>query len=91
MPHISTEAVQWLLSGRKSGCWGRVPRLAEKDHCEPLFAWYDFRAAQLFENQLYSGNLRIGGAAAHPKIENPVIPKSLRHAWQNFNRPDQIH
>lgn len=90
MPHISTEAVQWLLSGRKIGCWGRVPRLAEKDHCEPLFAWYDFRAVQLFENQLYSGNLRIGGAAAHPKIENPVIPESLCHAWQNFNSPDQI-
>lgn len=90
MPHISAEAVQWLLSGRKSGCWGRVPRLAVKNHCEPLFAWYDFRAAQLFENQLYHGNLRIGEAASHPKIENPVIPESLCHAWQNFNRPDQI-
>lgn len=90
MPHISTEAVQWLLSGRKSGCWGRVPSLGEKDHREPLFAWYDFRAAHLFENQLYSGNLRIGGAAAHPKIENPVIPESIRYAWQNFNSPEQI-
>ncbi len=90
MPHISTEAVQWLLSGRRPGCWGQVPRLAEKEHCEPLFAWYDLRAAQIFEGQLYSGNLRIGTAAAHPKIDNPSIPASLCHAWQNFNSPDQV-
>jgi molybdopterin-guanine dinucleotide biosynthesis protein A len=90
MPHISTEALQWLLSGRRPGCWGRVPRLAEKEHCEPLFAWYDLRAAQFFERQLYSGNLRIGTAAAHPKIDNPSIPASLCHAWQNFNSPDQL-
>lgn len=90
MPHISTESVQWLLSERRAGAWGKVPRLAETDHCEPLFAWYDFRAAQLFEDQMYKGNLRIGGAAAHPKIENPVVPSSFRYAWQNFNSPDQV-
>jgi molybdopterin-guanine dinucleotide biosynthesis protein A len=90
MPHITPEAIQWLLAGRRAGCWGRVPRLAGDKYCEPLFAWYDFRAAQLFEEQLYGGNLRIGGAASHPKIDNPVIPESLRYGWQNINTPDQL-
>lgn len=90
MPHITPEAIQWLLSDRRAGCWGRVPRLAGRKHCEPLFAWYDFRAAQLFEEQLYQGNLRIGGAASHPKIDNPLIPESLSYGWQNINTPQQL-
>ncbi len=90
MPHITTEAIRWLLSSRRCGCWGRVPRLAGSDHCEPLFAWYDFRAAQIFEEQVYAGNLRIGTAAAHPKIENPQIPEDLQYGWRNINTPDQL-
>ena len=90
MPHITPEAIGWLLSGRRAGCWGRVPRLAENKYCEPLFAWYDFRAAPLFEEQLLEGNMRIGGVASHPKIENPVIPESLRSGWKNINTPDQL-
>ncbi len=90
MPHITPEAIRWLLSGRRAGCWGRIPRLAEKKYCEPLFAWYDFRATQLFEEQLFEGNMRIGGVASHPKIENPVIPEPLRSGWKNINTPDQL-
>ena len=90
MPHITTKAVQWLLADRRAGCWGRVPRLAESQRPEPLFAWYDFRAAQLFEEQSYTGNLRIGAVASHPKIETPVVPELLRGSWQNINTPDQV-
>lgn len=90
MPHITTTAVQWLLSGRCAGCWGRVPRLAEGRRPEPLFAWYDFRAGQLFEEQSSIGNWRIGDVASHPKIENPVVPATLRCGWQNINTPDQL-
>ncbi len=90
MPHITPEAIQWLLSGRRAGCWGRVPRLEGSNHCEPLLACYDFRAGHLFEEQFYNGNLRIGAAAAHPKIENPVIPAVLHSGWQNINTPDEL-
>ncbi|MGB3209529.1 MAG: molybdenum cofactor guanylyltransferase [Desulforhopalus sp.] len=90
MPHITAEAIRWLLSGRRAGCWGRVPRLRGNRHPEPLFAWYDFRASQLFEQQFYEGNLRIGDAALHPKIDNPVIPEPLRYDWQNINTPEQL-
>ena len=90
MPHITTEALQWLLSDRHAGCWGRVPRLVERKRAEPLFAWYDFRAGQIFEEQFYEKNLRIGDAAGHPKIDNPMIPESLRQSWQNINTPEQL-
>jgi len=90
MPHITPEAIHWLLSGRRAGCWGRVPRLAGSKHCEPLFAWYDFRAGHLFEEQHYDGNLRIGAVALHAKIDKPVIPESLHFGWQNINTPDQL-
>ena len=90
MPHISAEAVRWLLAERPAGCWGRVPRLAGSDHGEPLFAWYDVRAVQLFEEQLFTGNLRIGDVAGHPKIDNPVIPEGLQYAFRNVNTPAEL-
>ena len=90
MPHISKEAVHWLLRGRSLGCWGVVPRMPETGYFEPLFAWYDMRAGQLFECQLQEEVLRIGRVAAHQKIANPIIPQSLRDSWKNVNTPEQL-
>jgi molybdopterin-guanine dinucleotide biosynthesis protein A len=90
MPRITPEAVRWLLAGRRAGSWGRVPRLAGSDRCEPLFAWYDFRAGQLFEQQHHDGNLRISEVAGHPKIDKPLIPGPLRSGWQNINTPEEL-
>lgn len=90
MPFISVNALNWLISGRRLGSWGRVPRLVEADYCEPLFAWYDGRAAHLLEEQLLSGNLRIGNIASHMKIDTPRIPEPLRSSWQNVNTPEQL-
>lgn len=90
MPHITADAIQWLLAGRQSGCWGRVPRLAGRKRAEPLFAWYDFRAGQIFEEQLLEKNLRIGDVGCHPKIDKPLIPEPLQQSWQNINTPEQL-
>ena len=90
MPGITAAAVQWLLAERRAGCWGRVPRLPGSDHCEPLFAWYDCRAAQIFEDQLCTGNLRIGEAARHPRIDTPIVPGPLCQAFLNVNTPAEL-
>ena len=90
MPYISTEAVEWLLAHRQPGCWGCAPRKTETGHIEPLFAWYDTRAACLFERQAATGEMRITDVARHPKIMNPVIPGPLQYGWENINTPDQL-
>lgn len=90
MPLISEAAARWLLAGRRPGCWGRVPIAAASDRLEPLFAWYDFRAAHLFEEQLHGGNWRLSEAAAHHRLEHPVIPTGLADAWVNINTPQQL-
>lgn len=90
MPHFSTDAIHWLLMNRHAGCWGVVPQLAGSTRAEPLLAWYDFRAGQIFEEQLVKKNLRISDVAAHPKIDTPLIPENLRQSWQNINTPAQL-
>jgi len=90
MPHISGKAVEWLLEGRYPGSWGLVPRITEDGYHEPLLAWYDMRAGELFEAQLLGGNMRVGQVADHPKIANPIIPVSLRYSWGNVNTPEQL-
>ncbi len=90
MPHVSAEAVSWLLAGRRPGCWGRVPKFAGNERLEPLLAWYDFRSIHLFEEQLYTGNMRIGEAAGDIRIDHPTIPEELCYAWENINTPEQL-
>ena len=90
MPFVSAEAAQWLLSMVKPGCWGNLPRLKDGDFCEPLFAWYDSRAGHLLEEQLLTGNLRVGKIASHHKIDNPLIPDIFASSWQNVNTPEQL-
>lgn len=90
MPQISRQAIKWLMSVRRPGSWGRVPRLADSEFCEPLLAMYDFRAAQLFEEQLVHHRMRVGDVARHFKVDNPIIPESLRSSWQNINTPEQL-
>jgi molybdopterin-guanine dinucleotide biosynthesis protein A len=90
MPHVSAEAVGWLLDDRRPGCWGRVPKFAGNDRLEPLLAWYDFRSIHLFEEQLYTGNMRIGEAAGDIRIDHPTIPEALCSAWENVNTPEQL-
>jgi molybdopterin-guanine dinucleotide biosynthesis protein A len=90
MPHLSAEAVTWLLADRRAGRWGRVARLADNDRLEPLLAWYDFRALQFFEEQVYTGNMRLGEATRHSRIDHPIIPESLRSSWENINTPEQL-
>ena len=90
MPHVSAEAVEWLLGHRRPGCWGCVPRMTEESHFEPLFAWYGTKAACFFERQALTGDMRISDIARHPKIVNPVIPESLQYSWKNVNTPEQL-
>lgn len=90
MPDIREEAVRWLLSRRRPGVWGVVPRLREGGHVEPLLALYEFRCASLFEELASAGCLRLGAVAEDPRIETPLVPESLRSSWRNVNTPEDL-
>lgn len=90
MPHISAEAVRWLLSQRQPGIWGIVPRLQEGGFVEPLLACYEPRCALLFEQLLASGSLRIGQIAGQTKIATPLVPPPLRVSWLNINTHQEL-
>ncbi len=90
MPQLSAEAVQWLLALRRPGCWGLVPRGEGDGRHEPLCAWYDFRAAQLFEELIHGGVWRLAAAASHRRIAHPTIPAAHALAWANVNTPEEL-
>jgi len=90
MPDISSEAVSWLLSQRRPGCWGTVPCLHEDGYVEPLLAHYDYRCGPLFERLLVAGSLRMSLIARQGGIETPLIPPSLRSSWHNINTPEEL-
>lgn len=90
MPDISAEAVNWLLSLRRPGCWGTVPCLHEDGYLEPLLAHYDHRCGPLFEQLLTAGSLRMSLIARHGKIETPLVPATLRSSWRNINTPGEL-
>jgi molybdopterin-guanine dinucleotide biosynthesis protein A len=90
MPDIQEDAVRWLLSRRRPGVWGTVPRLQEDGHVEPLLAHYDFRCAPLFEDLVRTDCLRIGMVAENTRVETPLVPERLRSSWRNVNIAEEL-
>ena len=90
MPHVSREAVDWLLSLRGRGVWAVIPRLGEGRPLEPLLAYYDVRSRPLLERLAASGCFRPAEIARSPKVITPPPPADLAKAWTNVNRPEDL-
>lgn len=90
MPNLSRAAGEWLLSGRRPGLWGRIPRLPGGNKVDPLFAWYDFRALGIFEEMHSQGIRRISRIIERPEIETVSVPAQFADAWINVNTPDEL-
>jgi len=90
MPHLSVEALHWLLATRTPGNWATVPRLAPDAPLEPLLAHYDFRARSLLERQAARGDYRIAGIATCPKVSTPQVPAPLACAWHDVDTRDDL-
>ncbi len=91
MPHITTAALQWLLSARTPGVWGVLPKLSVKAYPEPLLAYYDFRATPLLEKLACSEKPAPNHLSKHEKIISPVPPKHLSNAWRNINTVQELN
>ena len=90
MPHITREAVDWLLSLRRPGVWAVIPRLGEGRPLEPLLAYYDFRVRPLLERLAAAGCFKAAEIARSSKVVTPVPPPELAGAWANVNRPEDL-
>ena len=90
MPDIQRQGLKWLLSMRKPGVWGIVPRHQETGYSEPLLAHYDFRSSQLLEKLLSRGCLRINQICKESKISAPSIPPEFGNCWRNYNHPEDL-
>jgi molybdopterin-guanine dinucleotide biosynthesis protein MobB len=90
MPHLTREAVDWLLSLRRPGVWAVMPRLGEGRPIEPLLAYYDFRSRPLLERLAAAGCFRASEIARSSKVATPAPPAELAKAWANVNRPEDL-
>lgn len=91
MPCLSPGALQWLVSGRRPGCWAIMPKRSQESHVEPLLAHYDPRCHSIFEEIPTFGSQRIGDAARNEKVATPTIPPEFLSAWNNINTPEELH
>ncbi len=90
MPCMSSEALEWLLSKRRPGVWGILPKRENQSKAEPFLAYYDLRARFLLENLAAMGQYSLMECLDHPKIVSPCIPVELSNAWQNVNTVDEF-
>lgn len=90
MPDISVESLRWLIDQRRPGRLAVIPHNPQTGRGEPLYAWYDFRCAPLFDVQAAKGAMRMNSLSHCAGVYNPVIPGDLVRAWRNVNRPEEL-
>jgi molybdopterin-guanine dinucleotide biosynthesis protein A len=90
MPDITVESIRWLIEQRRPGRLAVIPRNPITDRGEPLYGWYDFRCAPLFDQQAGKGEMRMNRLGKCVGVCNPVIPGNLVSAWRNVNRPEEL-
>ena len=90
MPDVSVESIRWLIDQQRPGRLAVIPHNPLTDRGEPLYGWYDFRCAPLFDSQAVKGEMRMNSLAHCAGVYNPVIPGDLASAWRNVNRPEEL-
>jgi len=85
MPDITGDAINWLLENRAPGTWGILPKLPDRTHVEPLFAYYDRQAIGILERMAVYRDFSTRKVAVHDKIITPIPPVQLRASWRNIN------
>jgi len=87
-PHISDDAIRWLLSNRQPGVWGIMPRIKNSKKIETMLAYYDFRSLIFTENLAFEKQFGLHKISKNSKIISPIIPDKLLNSWHNINFPE---
>lgn len=89
MPLITVEAVDWLLEQRGDD---RVIIMTapESGPPQPLFAIYEPAARSCLDALVARGEFSLRAAVEGGPVFCPVLPPSLRSAWQNVNSPGDL-
>jgi len=90
MPHISDQAVRWLLASATLGVWAGLPTITDGRTVEPLFARYEPQSKAYFEELCATGERRIGRVAVFAKTRVLPVPARLQGAWSNINTPQEL-
>lgn len=90
MPDITVESIRWIIEQQRPGRLAVIPRNPITDRGEPLYGWYDFRCAPLFDRLAGKGEMRMNKLGQCVGVYNPVIPGNLVGAWRNVNRPEEL-
>lgn len=88
MPLMHKEAWEWLLSQRKPGVWGVLPKIKGSRGVETTGAVYEPMIFEHMETLASEGIASLQALAKHKKVITPVIPELLSHAWSNVNTQD---
>lgn len=86
MPCITTDALEWLASGRRPGVTAILPVIDEEHgSLEPLLALYDRRARAFLEAMVRRKDFGLQRLQQLPGAVNPIPDATIRGAWKNMN------
>ncbi len=90
LPHLSLDALRWLLATRAPGTWATLPRLPHSPGVEPLLAHFDVRSRPLLERLAVRGDFCPARIVGSPHVRSPHPPAKHLHAWRNVNTPEEL-
>lgn len=88
LPRLRAEAVEWLLSRRKPGCWAVLPRIGGV--VQPLLGVYEPQALPLLEAIAAAGAQGPSRLEGQPHVATPEPPPDLADCWRGVNTPQEL-
>ncbi len=90
LPHLSADAVRWMLAERAPGRWAVLPRLTPDGPIEPLLAVYEPQSRAALEALARQKLLAPRHIASLIPVATPCPPQHLHAAWKNTNTPAEL-
>ncbi len=89
LPHLTTEAVDWLIERRAPGRRAILPT-GPSGRIEPLLAVYEPHARAAVEELVARGEHAPRCLSGLPGVFSPEVPPHLARAWINVNHPADL-